>query len=589
MNQSNLHSHWSSLFLRAFVTSGVTHMVISPGSRSTPLALAAATEQGLTCHTMIDERVAAFFALGQARITKKPTLLLCTSGTAAAHYLPAIIEASLAKIPLIAITADRPWEAYENASSQTIDQVKLFGAHVRFYAELGAPDPSVDSLRAVPRLAAQAVSSALGQHPGPVHINARFRKPLEPIDAGLELWQPEWERLFAAGAPQVYHSQQEPSHQAIAAISAALARSKRTLLVCGPLLDSDEQATTRDAIIGLAQKLGAPVFAETSSGSRLGSPRGAVYGAFDAFLREPQLRKQIAPELILSFGMPPVSSSYNTWLTENPQIEHVIIAPSGWNDPTQTASILVFASPEKVASQLIARIQEVSVDVVWRETIQRVEAISWVCVERALAQEPMSEGGIARCLLRSLPEESVLLIGNSNPIRDLDTYGAPSEKAITVLHQRGASGIDGLLSGAAGAKSVTTAPVTLFLGDISFLHDLSGLNAVRAVGGPLVIVVVQNNGGRIFGQLPLGKRPELAPLIESYFATPQNVSLSQLTEGFGLIYERAEDLDALSLLLRRAFHEKQKVVIEAVVPSLDGLRQRSLLWREICAAVSALP
>jgi 2-succinyl-5-enolpyruvyl-6-hydroxy-3-cyclohexene-1-carboxylate synthase len=586
---SNLHSHWSALFLRSFVQSGVSHIVISPGSRSTPLALAAAAEKGLTCHVVIDERSAAFFALGQARITQRPTLLLCTSGTAAAHYLPAMIEANLAQIPIIAITADRPWEAYDNASSQTIDQVKLFGDHVRFYAELGVPDASIDSLRAVPRIAAQAVFSSMGQNPGPVHINARFRKPLEPVDAGPEPWQAEVERLLSVGAPKVYYPQSEPSPEVIDVLISAISRSKKTLFVCGPSLGDQEK--NREAITRLAKKIKAPIFAEASSGLRFGaSQKTFVCGAFDSFLREPSFRKKIAPELILSFGMPPVSSSYNTWLSENPEIEHFIIAPSGWNDPTQTANALIFGSIEKIALAVEARIKDVEVNAEWNETLQQAEVRSWSCVENSLSQSHLSEGGIARCVLQSLPEECILLIGNSNPIRDVDTYCAPlsSEKAINVLHQRGASGIDGLISGAAGSKSVTEKAMVLLLGDISFLHDLGGLNALRSVGGPLVIVVVQNNGGRIFGQLPLGKRPELASAIESYFATPQNLHFEQFAEGFGLLYERIEEVKSLSSMLQKAFQEKQKIVIEAIVPRMAGLQERRLLWQEICASVRGL-
>ena len=182
MSRSNLHLAWARLFLRSAAAAGVTDVVLSPGSRSTPLTIAAATTSELRAHVIVDERGAAFFALGQARVTGRPSLLICTSGTAGAHWLPALIEASQSFVPLIAVTADRPWELQDSAAPQTIDQLKLFGDHVRHYAELGLPDPSPGALRAVPRIAAQAVARALGPVPGPVHINARFRKPLEPVE-----------------------------------------------------------------------------------------------------------------------------------------------------------------------------------------------------------------------------------------------------------------------------------------------------------------------------------------------------------------------------------------------------------------------
>jgi 2-succinyl-5-enolpyruvyl-6-hydroxy-3-cyclohexene-1-carboxylate synthase len=581
MSLGNLHSDWSALFLRAFVASGVERIVLSPGSRSTPLALAAAREDGLSKHVMIDERVAAFFALGQARLTQKPSLLLCTSGTAVAHYLPAIIEANLTQTPMIVITADRPWEAYDNASSQTIDQVKVFGDHVQWYAELGLPDAAPEALRAVPRIAAQATMRSLG---GPVHINARFRKPLEPVARGEEPWRPEIERLFAQGAPRYYPTQREASKEAIEALAEILQRSSKTLFVCGPAL----RERAGKEVLSLAKRLNAPIFAEASSGLRFGKSDDAlICGAFDSFLRAKALRAQIKPEVIVSFGMPSVSSSYNLWLAESPDIYSVVVSPGQWSDPNNTARMMIAGEPESLAERLNSVAAKKN-NPEWVEVIKRAEETSWSKTRQALSDEKWSEGSIARALIEGLPAESVLLLGNSNPIRDVDTYCEPQEKKLTILHQRGASGIDGLLAGAAGAKSATHQPVALLVGDISFLHDVSGLNALRSVDGPLLVVVVQNNGGRIFAQLPLGKKDDLRESIERYFATPQDISLEHFAAGFSLSYAKVDGGEALSLAIQTALRDKQKIIIEAVVPETAGTTQRNQLWSKISEAVRGL-
>jgi 2-succinyl-5-enolpyruvyl-6-hydroxy-3-cyclohexene-1-carboxylate synthase len=588
---SNLHLAWARLFLRSAAAAGVTDVVLSPGSRSTPLTIAAATTSELRAHVIVDERSAAFFALGQARVTGRPSLLICTSGTAGAHWLPALIEAAQSFIPIIAVTADRPWELQDSAAPQTIDQLKLFGDHVRHYAELGLPDPSPGALRAVPRIAAQAVARALGPVPGPVHINARFRKPLEPVAVdGPEAWQPLVDALMARGPTRVVAPQARADEAAIVEIGDLAARAERGLLVCGPApLASDEG---RAAILDLARATGFPLLAEGPSQLRFGGDRRGVIAlsAFDAILRDRALRARLAPELVIELGAPPTSAGYAQLLAEHPALPRFVIAPHGWNDPASSAAALIVADPAEAAARITTRVRAArsparATPSAWAEALAAADRLALSLAARTLEGEALSEGSIARAVVASCPEGAILAIGNSTPVRDLDAYCPAGERALQVVHQRGASGIDGLVSGAAGARSVSSAPVALLLGDLSLLHDLTGLALLRRVAAPFVIVVVQNGGGRIFDHLPIAASWEEAP-FERYFATPEPVRFDHAAAAFGVTYARAATRAELDLALTAAWSTDGPTLIEAVAPPREGAKKIAELWRDLHAGLA---
>jgi 2-succinyl-5-enolpyruvyl-6-hydroxy-3-cyclohexene-1-carboxylate synthase len=580
---SNLHVAWAKLFLRAAACSGVTDLVLSPGSRSTPLAIAAAEEPRLRLHVIVDERSAAFFALGQARVTGRPSMLVCTSGTAGAHYYPALIEASQSFVPLLAVTADRPWELQDAAAPQTIDQAGLFGGFVRHHAELGLPDAAPSALRAVPRIAAQAVARALGPTPGPVHVNARFRKPLEPVVSSVrEAWEPLWETLMARGAPAAHAPSCAPPADVIAELVERVAHAERGLLVCGPAPLA--QAEGRDAILALARRTGFPLLAEATSQLRFGGDRAGVAtcSAFDAVLRVPALRAGQAPDLILELGAPPTSSGYAELLAQSPGAARFVIAPHGWNDPQGDAAALVHAEPGVLARALADALPDRAATSAWAAALTSADARAQAVTDRALAEAGFTEGAVARAMLAACPEGAILVIGNSTPVRDLDAYCPASGRDVRVLHQRGASGIDGLVSGAVGASTVSAQPVALLLGDVSLLHDLTALGLAHLAGrdAPLVIVVVQNGGGRIFEQLPIA-RALGAELFERTFATPQAVRFEHAAAAFGVPYARATSASGLAEALTAAWSRRGATLIEAVVPPHDGAKTMARIRAEL--------
>ena len=580
---SNLHLAWARLFVRAAVASGVTHAVLSPGSRSTPLALALAGEPGLSLEVVVDERSAAFFALGQARVTGRPSLLVCTSGTAGAHYLPAVIEASQSFLPMLVVTADRPWELYDAAAPQTIDQVKLFGGFVRHHAELGLPDATPSALRAVPRIAAQAVARALGPTPGPVHVNARFRKPLDPVDvAGPEPWEPLVEALLARGAPAVQASLPAVDPAAVAEVAARIARAERGLLVAGPAPLTQADPAAREAILALAARTGFPLLAEGTSQIRFGGDRLGVLdvAAFDLVLRTPAFRAGPAPDLVVQLGAPPTSSAYADMVAGLADTARVVVAPHGWNDPQGDAAALVLADPAAFARALCEAVPARDETSPWRAFFDVTSTRARTLAARVSEAQALTEGAVARTLVASCPDGAVLVVGNSSPVRDLDAFCPPSPRAIRVAHQRGASGIDGLVSGAAGVASVERGPVALLLGDVSLAHDLAAIGLLARATTPLVVVVVQNGGGRIFDRLPVAARTEPG-VFERCFTTPQAVRFEQAAAAFGVPYARVETRAALDEALAAAWARPGATLVEAVTPPGEGARDLARISVEL--------
>jgi 2-succinyl-5-enolpyruvyl-6-hydroxy-3-cyclohexene-1-carboxylate synthase len=594
MSAGDLHTAWARLFVASLASSGLHSAVLSPGSRSTPLALALAAQTRIKTHVIVDERAAAFFALGQARASGQPSLLLCTSGSAGGHYLPAMIEAAHSHLPLIAVTADRPWDAYDATSSQTIDQVKLFGDYVRHYAELGLPDPQPSALRAVVRIAAQAVAYSRAPLPGPVHINARFRKPLEPIATdGNEPWRAHIERLHRRGAPRVFSTSGPGVGAAIDADAlrclALLCRERpRGLIVAGPAWAGTDAVALRTAVAALQAVTGFPIWAEATSGLRFGSD-ATVHGGFDALLHSPGWRSAIAPQLILELGGPPVSGTYASFVAGLSDCFRAVVAPHGWNDPQGGADLLLAADPAALCLALpqhpLLHDQPPLPPAVmaWRDQLAWAEAGIVAAADAECSDGVFSEAAIVREVVSALPAGATLMLGNSLAVREVDMFCPPSGKPLRVLHQRGAAGIDGLIAGAAGARLQTanTEPLVLFTGDLSALHDLGGLATLAEVTGPLAIVVVNNSGGRIFEQLPVAASPTAAPLFERVFVAPQRIDLVAAASSFDVPAVRVADLPALRTALQAALQSHRPMLIEAVVPPTDGGERRQRLLQQL--------
>jgi 2-succinyl-5-enolpyruvyl-6-hydroxy-3-cyclohexene-1-carboxylate synthase len=586
VSAGGLHIAWARLFLRAAWHAGVRDVVLSPGSRSTPLAIAAHESPDLSTEIVVDERSAAFFALGQARVTGRPTVLACTSGTAAAHYFPAIIEASMSGVPLIAVTADRPWELQQTGASQTIDQLGLFGGFVRGSFALGAPEPHEGALRAVARTAAQAVAAALAPRPGPVHVNAPFRKPLEPMsEPDGEPWRPLFESLMRTGPTRALEACMAVDPAAAVATARLLRGAERGLIVCGPAPAHGDGAAYRREVGLLGRALGFPILAEATSQVRFGM-EGRSVAAFDALLRSRSFRGRFAPDVIVEIGAPPTSTGYAQLVAETPQCRRVVIAPHGWTDPHGTAALLVHADVPAFCRALRACLPRAEREAPFSAAVTAADERARSIIDAAIPEATLTEAAALRAVVSACPPDSILVLGNSSPVRDADAYVFPSSKPIRVLGQRGASGIDGLVSGAAGAQHASKGPVTLLLGDLGFLHDIGGLALAREAKGPLVIVAVNNGGGRLFEQLPIGRALGPGEAFERLFATPQPIDFAAAAATFGIAFERAESPRDLRAALASAHARAGATLVEAKVPPHDGAERHRTLWARIDALFS---
>lgn len=577
---------WSRLLLGSLARSGVRDVIVSPGSRSTPFAYAALTTPGLTCHSILDERSAGFFALGQARVTGRPSLLLCTSGSAAAQYFPAVVEAAASFTPLLVLTADRPFELQDCGAPQTMDQLKLFGGFVRHFFELGHPDDDAGALDALERIAAQAVARALAPVPGPVHINARAKKPLEPVlpetDAERAAFAAVDARL-ARPAPRIAAAETRPSPAALGAIAEACRGTERGLLVCGPIAPT--RFDDAGALLALSAATGFPVCAEATSQLRFWQRGGAsdVIGALDAIARSRAVAR-FEPELVLQFGAPPTSSGFTRLGGAR-----AVIAAHGHLDPDSRARWIVAADPFAFAQALARELgeqrppEETAFARAWRQANAR-----YFELVRALdPTEALDEATAVRCAVDALPDGGWLGLGNSLPVRDVDAFVAPTPKSLRVWSQRGLNGIDGLVSGAIGAAQAARVPSLLLVGDVSFLHDVGGLAAAASVDTPLVVLVLDNGGGRIFTGLPVAKVLERHPDLERFWLTPPAVNLEHAAALYRLPYHHAPDARALSDALTRALTHPGVSVVHARIEPDSARRLNQALAERFDRALEA--
>ena len=507
---------WVSACVDALVAGGVSDVVLSPGSRSTPLVLAL-LQRDLPIHDVIDERAAAFFALGLSRVGRLP-LLLCTSGTAGAHYLPAVMEASASHLPLVVLTADRPPELHELGANQTTDQRRLFGTHARAFVELGASHDTDAARRGIAQRSTRALAIARGPQPGPVHLNVQLRKPLEEGP-----FEPQLQPTRAWGGRVL------PDPAGIRAVLARLGDAKRPLIAAGPAPLS--ATTRREHVSAIAEALGAPVVADATSQLR--------FTGVESPTRMIERLDELDADFVLQIGNAPIHSSWLPWVEGR---SRAVLAEHAWPDPTADAEILVMGDVR-------AALRDISVGLKTRRS-------PWASLGSPSESHAFDARGIAQVVVEHSAPGSLLMVGNSNIARAIDRIDATAD--VGVLHQRGLSGIDGLIAGAAGASVGANETVTLLLGDVSALHDLGGLMLAR--GNPVRIVIVHDDGGRIFEKLPIVQAISREEL-ERHFAMKHGLAFEHAAAQFGLDYRRVSDRDSLVAALQLS----GPIVIEARV------------------------
>jgi 2-succinyl-5-enolpyruvyl-6-hydroxy-3-cyclohexene-1-carboxylate synthase len=563
------------------VRAGVTDACVAPGSRSAPLALALAEHPGIRVHVHLDERSAAFFALGAAKRSGRAVVVLCTSGTAAANFHPAVLEADLARTPLLVLTADRPPELRGTGANQATDQLKLYGSAVRWFCEVGVPADDPGAGRYWRSLASRATAEATGPPAGPVHLNLAFADPLVPPaaegEAGLA-GEPAAGRAGGAPWTAAPAGRRSAAPDDVAGLAGAVRANPRGVLVAGWGADLDPAA-----VDAFAAASGWPVLADPLSGARRGP---AAVSTYDGLIRAPRFAAAHRPSLAVRVGGAPTSKALTAWLDES--VPQVLVDPAaGWSDPARAATLRLTADPSELLAATAALLAAGGPGSAspWLRKWLEAEQVAREAIDGLLDEwaEPF-EGRVARDLVGWTPAGGTLVVGSSMPVRDVDAFARPRD-GLRFVANRGLSGIDGFVATALGVAAVGEEPVVALCGDLTLLHDASSL--LGAAGRPrgAVLVVVDNDGGGIFSFLPQARLP--GDLFEPLFGTPHGLDLTALAAAARVpsrVVEKAADLaPALDAALggggtqlvvvrsdRAANLARHRAVTEAVTVAVGG-------------------
>ncbi|PLR84452.1 2-succinyl-5-enolpyruvyl-6-hydroxy-3-cyclohexene-1-carboxylic-acid synthase [Bacillus canaveralius] len=574
-HQENLTAYIAA-FVGELVTAGVKDVVVSPGSRSTPMALMMAAHPELRLYVHVDERSAAFFALGMAKASHRPTAILCTSGTAAANYYPAIIEANSSRVPLIVLTADRPHELRDVGAPQAIDQIHLYGRHVKWFMEMATPEDSPDMLRYARTVCARAAATALRAPAGPVHLNFPFREPLLPDLLKQNLFEHEERTDKYVG---IHSGDLTLSTEKYQEISKHINQFEKGIIVCGPIDNSE----LTESIIQLAQKLQFPIIADPLSQLRSGKHnKDYIIDTYDTFLRNDEGRQALKPDLILRFGAMPVSKALSGFIKENiAAVQYVIDGGAGWRDPSAAASEMLYCN-ERDFCRSVAKYASSAKRSRYLKRWVDLNDFTKMSLRKVNDIAELSEGKLFWQLAEFIPDQSVLFVANSMPIRDLDTFFHNSEKSIRIMANRGINGIDGVISTALGAAAVS-GPVYLVVGDLTFFHDLNGLLAAKLYSLNIKILLINNDGGGIFSFLPQAAEPEHFELL---FGTPIGLDFEHVVRMYHGTFTRVSDWSSFNSAFQRNIEDDGLSVIEIPTARDRNLSEHRELWNDVSQEIS---
>jgi 2-succinyl-5-enolpyruvyl-6-hydroxy-3-cyclohexene-1-carboxylate synthase len=583
LSHAEVLGRYCGAFAGELVAAGVENVCLCPGSRSTPLALTFARHPGIKLWMHLDERSCAYFALGLSKASGKPVAILCSSGTAAVNFAPAVVEAFHSHVPLIVLTADRPPELQGLGSNQTIDQQNLYGSAVKWFSEALIPEASEAALRHVRLLAARAVTTANVAPRGPVHLNFPFREPLTPVASNPQE-PPEPLRV----SPGLRHPYFAPDY---AIIYENFFESTKALIVCGEMnLRFDPNPEFFPMVVtAVAEENGLPILADALSQLRWPKASPNVITGYDAFLREPNVVGDLRPDVVLRFGAPPTSKPLQAFLDRLSDVPQIVVSDGGWPDPGNTATRMIHADPATFLNSLGATLSSpppvgLSFDRKYLERFQRLDRVVSSALPR-LVGDVLSEITAIADMVDLLPEGAAVVAGNSMPVRDIDSFMSPGPQKVRCYANRGASGIDGVVSTALGAAAVSDGPTVLVIGDLSFYHDMNGLLAAQRFGLRATIVLINNDGGGIFSFLP---QHEDAEYFEQLWGTPHGLDFSHVAGLYGVGFQRVSTRQEYRDALKASFRAPGVQVIEVRTDREENLRLHQRIWDEVAKAVADL-
>lgn len=570
MNEREILTNYVYKIVASIIQNGVEDVVISPGSRSTPLAYAFASTKDIKVYRQVDERSAAFVALGIAKAKQKPVALLCTSGTAAANYFPAIIEAKYSRVPLIVITADRPHELREVGAPQAINQIRLYGENVKWSAEFPIPDDAKQTLPFIERHVARGVNIAKSYPLGPVHFNIPFREPLL-IDFNEQLPPATFKSSFIGTIT--------PNDESIKVFEELISQTNKGFIIVGELA----LGTDLRHIWDFVRKVKWPVLVESLSNMRSNIPEDCkqyVITTYDALLKDEGFRQKVAADTVIRFGAQPVSKFLTMCLTETMPTNYIVVDEDAmFRDSSSVTTHFIHAS----IGQWLANLQyESNSDIeyfnIWRASEET--AAKYIL---DYAQTESDEGAMVRTLLEQLPNGSDLFVSSSMPIRDIDTFLLPTNDDIQIFANRGANGIDGVMSTAVGFSfGRSDRELYLLIGDLAFLHDVNALIATRYQPCNITVIVLNNDGGGIFSYL---SQSTVKEYYEDLFGTPTALKFEDIAKMYDMEYIQIKELSEMNSVLS---NEKQKPLrlIEVFTDRQENVAAHRRLWQQIHAGLN---
>ena len=575
---------WSETFVKELASLGVKYASLSPGSRNTPLTYAFAKNKKIRSFIHIDERSSGFFALGLAKASGTPVAIVCTSGTATAELYPAIIEAYQQRVPLIVCTADRPPELLDRGANQTINQNNIYKNHIRSFIDAGLPVLSVAKIKHIKEVAQKAVLESTLKSRGPVHLNFPFRKPFEPKTFTDEIDEEilNFARQKTNNKEIVLNSVEKDitGLKWFKEIVDRIKKSKHGLIIAGP---ENYNPSFLINCQKLSKRLGYPILADGTSQLRSGKhQKDNIITTYDAFLRSTSFAKDHRPEIILQFGRTITSKGLDTFLEHCDAPRFMINDYGDWFDPADKAIGAYACKPylfcEKILEAVGNGYNENQISD-WLLSFKNAESVSLKLKKEIIDNSKFpNEGRIINEVLTAVPDDCRIMLSNSMPVRDFDYFASNTDKKIIIYNNRGASGIDGITSTALGIAAASKKPTVLITGDMAFYYDLNGLLAAKNYNIPLIVVLINNNGGGIFEILPISNYPDV---FKKYFIVPHNLDFSKFVYAYNGKYKNVRSWNDLTRSLSSALNADKFSVLEIKTSASESLKIRRNFWQTV--------
>lgn len=576
MNYTNSMTQYLGSFVDELTRTGVKHVVISPGSRSTPVAILLEENKFITTYIHVDERSAAFFALGIAKALQEPVAILCTSGSASANYFPAIVEAYHSQIPLLVLTTDRPHELRDVGAPQAINQLNMYGNFVKEFIDLALPEASLQMFYYVRSTVVRAVEKSKVIPRGPIHINMPLREPLVPNLSIKNIW---------------YSGKlNRPVHTSVLETSRKLSNVQEYVNLFysnekGIIICADGIGTNQENIVKFAKTFGYPILADPLSNMRSGQhDKEYIIESYDSILRSVNVKEYMKPDIIIRFGVAPVSKALNQYIGSNVDARIMLVENSDrWNDFTLVGAEKVICDIGNFCTDITEQLEsDKSSD--WLEQWQKLNQLVRIELKISPQMNSFFEGKVIQEIQANLPDDSIFYVSNSMPIRDVDSFYTVENKNIQILANRGANGIDGIVSTALGT-SVANKPLLLLIGDLSFYHDLNGLLAAKLFEIDVTIVIINNDGGGIFSFLPQKKEEKH---FEKLFGSPLGLDYEYVVKMYNGTFTRVTSWEQFSECVVNSFKEKGLKVIEINTNREENLNTHQSIWGNVNDKLSKL-